>query len=201
MHELKHPLRHRRDSDGVSTGLGKPDKWMFVGYIFFVLYSPRVERELDNSKVSACFATGDENLKGKKGAYGRAAALKKEKATKDSARKSKFSETTSLGGGRGMDMKLQLGSAMLCAQLGQFKNQKMRMRAETVGGLLVCAQKEKQDCIEMLKMFDKQSQEWDEAMRDYKQAQTQVQRFMDQLTDISAQNDDGDPGRKRSADE
>jgi hypothetical protein len=60
---------------------------------------------------------------------GRAAAIKKAKeATKDSARTSKCSEATSLGGGRrGMDMKLQLGSsAMLCcAQLGQLQKQKM----------------------------------------------------------------------------
>jgi hypothetical protein len=60
---------------------------------------------------------------------------------------------------------------------------------------------EKQDCIEMLKMFDNRSEEWGDAMKDFKQAQTQLQRFMDQLSHILAVNDDGDPDRKRSADE
>jgi hypothetical protein len=53
----------------------------------------------------------------------------------------------------------------------------------------------------MLKLVDNHSKEWDDAMKDYKQAQTQVQRFMDQLSHILALNDDGGPGRKRSANE
>jgi hypothetical protein len=201
MHKLKYPQHHVEDEKGELTGTGKPDGWMFFGYIFFVLFSPRVEKGLDNSKVSSCFSRGDENLKGEKGAHGRAAAKRKQKLAKDSARTSANAEASSLGGGRGMDMKLQLGSAMLCAQIGHNKNEKMRMRAETVGGILVCAQKEKQDSIEMLKMFDQHSEEWDDAMIDLKKAQLQIRNLMDQLSHIAALNDDGNPDRKRSADE
>ena len=125
MHKLKFPEQHNMDDHGELIGPGKPDGWMFSGCIYFVLYSPWVERELDNSKVAACFSRGgDENLEGKNGTHGREALNKKLKLTKDAARTSKIAEATSLGGGRGMDMKLQLGSAMLCAQLGQIKNKK-----------------------------------------------------------------------------
>jgi hypothetical protein len=81
MHKLKHPEQHEVDEQGELIGPGKPDQWMFTGYIYFVLCSPRVERQLDNSKVSACFSTGDESLKGGKGTHGRAAANKKIKLT------------------------------------------------------------------------------------------------------------------------
>jgi hypothetical protein len=42
-HELKHPQHHGQDENGVLTGLGKPDKCMFVGYIclFFILQESR----------------------------------------------------------------------------------------------------------------------------------------------------------------
>ena len=46
----------------------------------------------------------------------------------DSARISQFAEGTSLGGGRGMDTKHQLGTAMVSAQLGHLKQQRMRMK-------------------------------------------------------------------------
>jgi hypothetical protein len=114
------------------------------------------------------------------------------KFQKDAARTSEIAEATSLGGGgggRGMDMKLQLGSAMLCAQLGAVTNQKKRRQAETVGGLLNSAQQEKKDCIELLKLFDKHTEEWDEAMDYYKKAKSEVRKFMDQLSSLATLND------------
>jgi hypothetical protein len=196
MHALKFPEHHVKDEKGEFSGIGKPDGWMFNGYIFFVLYSPRVEKGHDNSKVSRCFSRGDEHLHGEKTAHGRAAANKKAKSAKDSRRTSELAEATSLvGGRRGMDMKTQLGSAMLCAQLGQLDNQKMRMRSETLGGLLMCAQKEKQDCIELLKIFEAKSVEWNTAMDDFNEARTQVKFYTDKLSHIAEENDD----RKRSA--
>jgi hypothetical protein len=69
MHKLKHPEMHEENELGQMIGHGKPDGWMFNGYIYFVLYSPRVEKDLDNSNVSACFSTGDENLTGEKGSH------------------------------------------------------------------------------------------------------------------------------------
>ena len=100
----------------------------------FVLCSPRVKRELSIEKVSGCFSKGEENSHGKKTSHGRAAAKKEAKAKKDSARIGEFAEGTSLGGGgqRGMDVKHQFGTAMVCAQLGHLKQQKMRVKAETV---------------------------------------------------------------------
>jgi hypothetical protein len=53
MHKLKHPEQHEVDEQGELIGPGKPDQWMFTGCICFVLCSPRVERQLHNSKVSA----------------------------------------------------------------------------------------------------------------------------------------------------
>jgi hypothetical protein len=116
MHELKHPDMHEENEEGEMIGAGKLPGWMFNGCTYFVLHSPRVERDLDNSKVSACFLTGDENSKGAKGSHGGAAAKKRLKLNDDAARTSEIAQATSLGGGRGMDMKLQRGSAMLCAQ-------------------------------------------------------------------------------------
>jgi hypothetical protein len=193
MHELKHPDVHEENEEGEMIGQEKPPGWMFDGHMCFVLCSPRVERDLDNSKVSASFSTGDEDLKGAKGSHGGAAAKKRLKLNDDAARTSKIAQATSLGGGRGMDMKLQLGSGMLCAQLGQLNNQKKRMQAETVGGLLNCAQQEKQGCIELLKTFDKNAEEWDEAREDFKKAKSGV----DQLAGLVATLNDG----KRTADE
>jgi hypothetical protein len=65
-----------------------------------------------------------------------------------------------------------------------------------MGGLLNCAQKEKQDCIEMLKMLDNHSEEWDTAMEEYKVAKSEVRSFMTQLSHLATLNDG-----KRSADE
>jgi hypothetical protein len=196
MHKLKHPDMHEENEEGEMIGLGKPPGWMFNGCMHFVLCLPRVERDLDNSKVSACFLTGDENLKGAKCSHSRAAAKKRLKLNNDAARTSEIAQVTSLGGGRGMDMKLQLGSAMLCAQLGQLNNQIKRMQAETVGGLLNCAQQEKQGCIELLKTFDKSAEEWDEAREDFKEAKSEFRKFMDQLAGLATLNDG-----KRTADE
>ena len=99
-----------------------------------------------------------------------------------------------------MDMKNQLGTAMVCAQLGHLKQQKMRMKAETVGGLLLCAQSEKKDAIEMLKIFDKDTEEWKEAMEDLKKASSQVRELMAEMSKISALHGDN-VGHKRSAEE
>jgi hypothetical protein len=60
---------------------------MFFGYIYFVLYLPRVEGELGSSKVFACFLRGDKSLKGKKGTHSRAAANKKLILAKDAVRR------------------------------------------------------------------------------------------------------------------
>jgi hypothetical protein len=73
---------------------------------------------------------------------------------------------------------------------------KKRIRAETMGGLLNCAQKEEQDCIEMLTMLDNHSEEWDAAMEEYKVAKSEVRSFMTQLSHLATLNDG-----KRSANE
>ena len=204
MHELEHPEMHeeKEGEDALVLGSagGKPTGWMFHGYIFFVLYSPRVEKEVSIENVSDCFSRCGENLKGKKTSHGRAAARKKSISEKNSARISQVSKETSLGGKRGMDMKNQLGTAMVCAQLGHLKQQKLRMKAETVGGLLLCAQSEKKDSIEMLKIFEKDTEEWNEAMEDLKKASLQVRELMAEMSKISALHGD-DVGRKRSAEE
>ena len=203
MHELEYPEMHKKEDgeDALVGSRGKPRGWMFHGYIFFVLYSPRVEKEVSIEKVSGCFARGDELLQGKKTSHGRAAARKKSNSEKNSARIAQLSEGTSLGGGRrGMDMKNQLGTAMVCAQLGHLKQQKMRMKAETVGGLLLCAQSEKKDAIEMLKIFDKDTEEWKEAMEDLKKASSQVRELMAEMSKISALHGDN-VRHKRSAEE
>jgi hypothetical protein len=67
MHKLKHPDMHEENEEGEMMGLGKPPGWMFNGHMHFVLCSPRVERDLDNSKVSACFSNRRRELKRGKG--------------------------------------------------------------------------------------------------------------------------------------
>jgi myosin heavy subunit len=65
-----------------------------------------------------------------------------------------------------------------------------------VQGLLNCAQQEKQGCIELLKIFDKNTEEWDEAREDFKKAKSEVRKFMDQLAGLATLNNG-----KRTADE
>ena len=59
MHELKHlELHKKKDGKDALVGSGKPKGWMFHKYIFFVLYSPRVEKEVSIETVSGCFSRG-----------------------------------------------------------------------------------------------------------------------------------------------
>jgi hypothetical protein len=55
VHKMNYPEQYNMDKDTELIGPVKLDGWIDFGYIYFVLYSPRAKRELNNSKESACF--------------------------------------------------------------------------------------------------------------------------------------------------